>query len=55
TVEAHLLDFTGDLVGQPVELDVVARLRGIEKFESVAKLTEQVGRDVAEVQKRLIR
>ena len=46
TVEAHLLDFDGDLYGQSVTLEFVRRLRSEERFGSVRALTEQVGRDV---------
>lgn len=38
TVEAYVLDTTADLYGQHVAVDFVARLRGQEKFDSVADL-----------------
>jgi riboflavin kinase/FMN adenylyltransferase len=46
-IEAHLLDFTGDLYGKTVSLDFITRLRGEEKFNSVAALIEQIAKDVA--------
>ncbi len=46
TVEAHLIDFEGDLYGQSVELDFLERIRPTAKFESVAALIEQMRRDV---------
>ncbi|HVY68947.1 MAG TPA: bifunctional riboflavin kinase/FAD synthetase [Verrucomicrobiae bacterium] len=46
-VEAHLLDFAGDLYGQELELVFVARLRGEMKFASLADLSAQIARDVA--------
>ncbi|MCA9503826.1 MAG: bifunctional riboflavin kinase/FAD synthetase [Spirochaetaceae bacterium] len=45
--EAHVLDFTGDLYGQPVDLSFEGRLRGERRFESVDALREQIARDVA--------
>lgn len=44
-LEAHLLDFTGDLYGEPAKVRFVARLRGEEKFEDVDALVEQIRRD----------
>ena len=46
-VEAHLLDFDGDLYGQRLRLHFVDRLRGQERFDSVATLVEQMKRDVS--------
>ena len=45
-LEAHLLDFDGDLYGQAVKVRFVERLRGEERFDSVDALVEQMGRDV---------
>ena len=44
-LEAHLLDFEGDLYGEHVAVRFVARLRGEVRFESVEALIEQIGRD----------
>ena len=46
TVEAYLLDFDGDIYGQHLDIEFVARLRPMEKFDSVAALTEQIKKDV---------
>ena len=45
-LEAHLLDFDGDLYGQDLAVQFVARLRDELKFNSVDALIEQMGRDV---------
>lgn len=45
-VEAHLLDFEGDLYGEPARLRFVARLRDEEKYDSMAALVDQIHRDV---------
>ncbi|HEX5939982.1 MAG TPA: riboflavin biosynthesis protein RibF [Dehalococcoidia bacterium] len=46
TVEAYLLDFEGDLYGLEMRLDVLHRLRGEAKFDSVEELVAQIDRDV---------
>lgn len=48
-VEAHLLDFEGDLRGRPIELVFHRRLRGEQKFPGRAALIAQIERDVAAV------
>jgi riboflavin kinase/FMN adenylyltransferase len=53
TVEAYLLDFTGDLYGQSLQLDFVARLRDERQFSSVEALLEQIRADVAETRRLL--
>jgi riboflavin kinase/FMN adenylyltransferase len=46
-VEAHLLDFQGDLYGQQVRLEFIARLRATQPFDSVQALQKQLAQDVA--------
>ncbi len=48
SVEAHLLDFDGDLYGQQVRLAFVQRLRPEHKFSSLDALKAQIALDVAE-------
>ncbi len=45
-VEAHLLDFQGDLYSQELEITFLDKLREEKKFASLAELREQIGRDV---------
>jgi riboflavin kinase/FMN adenylyltransferase len=45
-IEAYLLDFDGDLYGQPLRVEFLRRLRGEKRFESVDALVEQMARDV---------
>ena len=54
-VEAHLLDFEGDLYGQELKIELVERLRGEEKFSSAEKLKVQMVRDVAQARSLLKR
>lgn len=46
-VEAHLLDFEGDLYGQRLRLDVVARLRDEQRFAGLDALVTQIRADAA--------
>jgi riboflavin kinase/FMN adenylyltransferase len=48
-VEAHLLDFSGQLYGAELELEIGAKLRDERRFGSPAELREQIQRDVAAV------
>ena len=46
-LEVHLFDFDGDLYGQHLDVDFVARLRDEQKFESLDALVAQMNRDAA--------
>lgn len=45
TVEAHLLDFDGDLYGQSLAFGFVRRLRGEKKFNGIQELIAQIKAD----------
>jgi riboflavin kinase/FMN adenylyltransferase len=45
-VEAHLIDFEGDLYGEALRIAFVERMRGEKRFESVDALVEQMQLDV---------
>lgn len=45
-LEAHLLDFDGDLYGEAARVEFVAHLRSQARFESSLALSEQMHRDV---------
>jgi len=51
TLEAHLLDFSGDLYGRRVRVGFIERLRGEERFDGVEALVAQIGRDVEQTRK----
>jgi riboflavin kinase / FMN adenylyltransferase len=53
TVEAHLLDFQGDLYGQTLRLEFVARIRGEQRFSSAAELVAQIQSDIAGARRML--
>jgi len=46
-VEAHLLDFSGDIYGEEMEITFVEKLRDEQKFPSLAELQTQIQRDIA--------
>ncbi len=52
-VEAHLIEHRESLYGQPLEVDFLARLRDIRRFDSPEALVEQLNEDVEQV-KRLV-
>lgn len=54
SIEAHLLGWSGDCYGAPLDLDLVARLRPEQRFASLAVLREQIGRDVQEAGRLLL-
>ncbi len=51
-VEAHLIDFTGELYGQELEVTFVEKLRPEKKFPSLADLRAQIARDILAAQLR---
>lgn len=52
-VESYLLDFSGDLYGQEVEVELVERIREQEKFASVDALTARIQDDVRRAREAL--
>jgi riboflavin kinase/FMN adenylyltransferase len=45
-VEAHLIGFHGSLYGDPIEVEFVSRLRGVQSFASIDALKVQLAADV---------
>lgn len=52
-IEAHLVDFAGDLYGMEITLDFIARLRDEKKFSNLEQLVAQVQEDVARARRLL--
>jgi riboflavin kinase / FMN adenylyltransferase len=46
-LEAHLLDFTGNLYGEVLTVELVAKLRDQVRFSGPEALAEQLARDIA--------
>lgn len=53
-LEAHLLDFSGDLYGQTIEVELIAFLRDEAKFDSLGELKRQMTQDVIDARRALI-
>lgn len=45
SIEAHLLDFSGDIYGREVEVEFVDRLRGEKRFGSLEELAAAIAED----------
>ena len=54
TFEVFLLDFTGDLLGEKIDVHFVEKLRDIIKFDSPEKLKKQIAADVQKVRSMLL-
>jgi len=50
-VEAHLIGFEGDIYGETLRIEFLARLRGEKRFESVDELVAQMNRDVEDARR----
>jgi riboflavin kinase / FMN adenylyltransferase len=54
-LEAHILDFSGDLYGRTVEVRLLERIRGERAFADVDELVVEMHRDVRRVRELLAR
>jgi riboflavin kinase/FMN adenylyltransferase len=54
-VESHLLGFSGDLVGRPIRIEWVSRVRAEERFSSVEALRAQIQLDCKMVERMVIK
>jgi riboflavin kinase / FMN adenylyltransferase len=52
-LEAHLLDYSGDLYGQTISLDFIERLRGEVRFPDAQALIAQIDQDVQQTRRLL--
>lgn len=52
-IEAHLLQFSGDLYGQRLHLDVLTRVRDEMRFDGIEPLKAQIHKDIDVAQKTL--
>lgn len=54
TIEAHLIDFDGEMYGVKVELEFVERIRDERKFDDIDALARQLRKDKKKVGKMLL-
>ena len=45
-LEAHILDFSGDLYGKNIEVELISKIRDGKKFESKDELKKQIAEDI---------
>lgn len=50
-VEAHLLDYSGELAGRRIEIRLFHRLRGEEKFDGITELKAAIERDIVSIRR----
>jgi riboflavin kinase/FMN adenylyltransferase len=50
-LEAHILDFSGDIYGKKIELEVGAKIREIIQFRTKEELIAQIKKDVELIRK----
>ena len=50
-VEAHLLDYTGDLYGKTLRIRPIQKIRDEMKFESIEALVKEMNKDCADIRK----
>ena len=46
TIEAHIINFSKDLYGKDIELNVKNKIRDIKKFDNTEALKEQINADI---------
>ncbi|MGA2661459.1 MAG: riboflavin kinase, partial [Verrucomicrobiota bacterium] len=51
-LEAHLLDFQGDLYSRELEITFIEKLRDERRFPSLADLRRQIAKDILAAQSR---
>lgn len=52
-LEAHILDFEGDVYGKEIEVNILKKIRGPLQFDSAEMLRSQIVRDIANIRKKL--
>jgi len=45
-IEVFILDYSGDLYGNELKIDVIERLRGGKQFDTIEKLKQQITADI---------
>jgi riboflavin kinase/FMN adenylyltransferase len=50
-IEAHILDYSGDLYGQEIEIKIGEKIREVMKFENTEELIAQIKKDLEIINK----
>lgn len=50
SIEAHLIDFAGDIYGQPIKLSFLEKLRDEQRFSSIEELIVQITKDCSQAE-----
>ncbi|HUX36068.1 MAG TPA: riboflavin kinase, partial [Candidatus Paceibacterota bacterium] len=50
-VEAHLLDFSGNLYGETIVINAYHKIRDSRRFDDEKELTAAISKDVEEIEK----
>lgn len=53
TIETFLLDFSKDIYGKKIELDIHSYIRGVKKMNNIEEVKQQVDEDIRSVRKYL--
>lgn len=53
SIELHILDFSGEIYGVELEVELLSFLRGEREFSDVEDLKKQIGLDIEEARDRL--
>lgn len=51
SVEVHVINWSGDLYGKELEVEVLKKLRDIVNFDKVDELVEQIQKDIIDAKK----
>ncbi len=52
-IEVHIIKFKGDIYGETIKVELVDKIRGIERFASFSRLAERIKKDRKEADKIL--
>jgi len=50
-VEVHILDFSGDIYGETIKVNMIQKLRDEKKFSGIEELSQQIETDVENARK----
>lgn len=53
TIETYLIDYSGDLYGKELKVDIIERLRGEKRFKGAEELKKQIAEDIKEARRVL--